>query len=473
MILFILFSVLGVIFAVSYFLGKQKFVPYKLLLCIWLLSIAVSQFRLSPLEKPWTTNFWLALIVFLVLFYLASKIFSKIFNQKISENSSLSWFLDGRLFFAVLLLMAIFSVGANIYIYNYFQTLPILSSIPDRMRFAINKEIFGLWEYGALLPRLAIPLTFIYLLLNRTNKKWPKALAYMNIILGFVILSLYASRLTIIFPILMCYFIYLLLRLKDINPAPSSGVLNPAGIFSLIIHPCGRDRGCLGRCWINLKKIISASAAVVLVVLVISIAIPAVRQHITYRDYYLNEEDDAFSYIMTLSELKIPDNFRWVAPLYIIPAFNLQAFFRSTDFFGPANFYYGQYGLSTLSPLLKIFHLSAPEIKIPWKQMFLPWWITATFLFNYWADFGYWGIIFAAIFWAILLSGVYYFAVRKSGFISTMLFAYFSFMVIMSIYTNYFLRQEFYLDILVVAAVGFLVNKSNKKNKADVSASLI
>ena len=333
------------------------------------------------------------------------------------------------MFFAVLLLMAIFSVGANIYIYNYFQTLPILSSIPDRMRFAINKEIFGLWEYGALLPRLAIPLTFIYLLLSRTNKKWPKALAYMNIILGFVILSLYASRLTIIFPILMCYFIYLLLRLKDIN----------------------------------LKKIISASAAVVLVVLVISIAIPAVRQHITYRDYYLNKENDAFSYIMTLSELKIPDNFRWVAPLYIIPAFNLQAFFRATDFFGPSNFYYGQYGLSTFSPLLKIFHLPAPEIKIPWKQMFLPWWITATFLFNYWADFGYWGIILAAIFWAILLSGAYYFAVKKSGFISTILFAYFSFMVIMSIYTNYFLRQEFYLDIAIIILLGFLINKFRQK----------
>ncbi|MFA4871574.1 MAG: O-antigen polymerase [Patescibacteria group bacterium] len=428
MILFILFSVLGVIFAANYFLGRQKFMPYKLLLCVWLLSIAVSQFRLSPLEKPWTTKFWLILIIFLVLFYVASKIFSKIFNQKISENSSPGRFLDGRLFFAVLLLMAIFSVGANIYIYNYFQTLPILSSIPDRMRFAINKEIFGLWEYGALLPRLAIPLTFIYLLLGKTKKKWPKILAYINIVLGFVILSLYASRLTIIFPILMCYFIYLLLRLKEMN----------------------------------LKKIISASVAVVLVVLIISIAIPAVRQHITYRDYYLNEEDDAFSYIMTLSELKIPDNFRWVAPLYIIPAFNLQAFFRATDFFGPSNFYYGQYGLSTLDPFLKIAYLPVSEIKIPWKQMFLPWWITATFLFNYWADFGYWGVIFAAIFWAILLSGVYYFAVRKSGFISTMLFAYFSFMVIMSIYTNYFLRQELYLDILVIAAVGFLVNKLNK-----------
>ena len=42
---------------------------------------------------------------------------------------------------------------------------------------------------------------------------------------------------------------------NQINPAPSNGVLNPAGRIHLIpIHPRSKLRGILGRCGINCRK---------------------------------------------------------------------------------------------------------------------------------------------------------------------------------------------------------------------------
>ena len=44
-------------------------------------------------------------------------------------------------------------------------------------------------------------------------------------------------------------------RPVHINPAPSSGVLNPSGKFSLTLHPCSRAAGYSGRCWIKWRTI--------------------------------------------------------------------------------------------------------------------------------------------------------------------------------------------------------------------------
>ncbi|MFA5029523.1 MAG: O-antigen polymerase [Patescibacteria group bacterium] len=422
MVLFFVFIILGMAVGLSYFFGNNKFSPAKLLLSLWLLAIGVAQLRLSPYEAAWSGKFWLILALFFLLFYLSYVIFSRLANRKIKAGQIIET-TNSKIFLITILILTILSLAANAYIFSRFGTLPILSSVPDKMRFIINKQVFGLWEYAALLPRIIIPLAFIFLLSGRRSRV-VKIIIFINILLGFLLLSLYASRLVIILPILMSYFGYLIIKIKKIN-------------------------------W---RKIAVASMVVLILVLVISVAIPMFRHFITYRDYYADVDYNAFTYLADLSKLNLPAQLDFLIPLYLIPAFNLQAFFRATDYFSYANWHWGGYGLSTFNSFLKIF--GAPELNgaIAWKEMFLPWWVTATFLFNYWVDFGWLGIIVAAIFWGVLLAVIYNWVTKKPTVLSVMLFAYFSFVTVMSIYTNYLMREEFYLDIILILLVGLPIS---------------
>lgn len=427
MIFFLLFLFLGIVLALRYISGSDKFSPANLLLAVWLVSIAIAQLRLSPHEYKWTVDFWLVLFLFLVLFYLIFSLVSRYANGKMLSNSK-NILINKSIFTWLALVLTFGSVLSNLYIYFQFQTMPIFSSSPDKMRFIINKNIFGLWEYLALLPRLYIPLLFFYLLSAKQIAHKYKVFIWLNIVLGFSLLFLYASRLVIILPILLSYFVYLYLQKNSIN----------------------------------FKKIVISSLIVLLLVGSISVLMPAFRNYITYRDYYIDDlEYTPFTYLVNLSGINVPAGFNWIIPLYIIPSFNLQAMLQATTYYNTTvnNFYGGGYYLSVFNPALKILHLPLSDVVIPWEPMFLSWWVTATFLFTAWADFGYWGIVFMAIFWGTVLALAYQYASKKPTYLSVMLMAYLSFVVIMSIYADYLTRAEFYLDILFIAVTGLIFFK--------------
>lgn len=416
MVLAIIFLILSIGFGWLYLFSPPKFSFDKLLFSLWSAAIGVAQLQLSPYEANWTIKFWLIITLFFAVFYLAYKYSQKLWQQLII--SSQPQLAKSPAFIAIILMLTAFSLAANAYIFTKFGTLPILSSIPDKMRFIINRQVFGLWEYAALLPRIFIPLAFIFLLTKKTSKS-SKALAGGIIVIGLIILSLYASRATIIFALLLCFFSYLIIKRQKMN----------------------------------YKKITAAAGLMLLLVVIISISIPALRQYITYRDYYGDIDYDPFTYLADLSDLRIPANLNFITSLYIIPSFNLQAMMRATNFYNWRNLYWGKYSLS----VFPIFQ----QINIPWKGIFLPWWVTATFLFNYWADWGWLGIIAAAIFWGVGLSLIYNWAIKKAGLLPALIFAYFSFVAIMSIYTNYLMREEFYLDLALILIIGLALDGHN------------
>ena len=357
--------------------------------------------------------------------------------------------IDEKLLVFIVALMTIISVGVNIYIYIRFGTMPILSSAPDKMRFIINKELFGPIEYLSFLPRIFIPLAFIYLVTHKEIKKSNKNILITSIVIGFIILCLYASRVIIIFPILMCYFSYLIIKIKEIN----------------------------------LKQIIISSVIVVSSVIFLSVSIPIFRQYITYKDYYgtiYNQEtgevdlNASVAYLLNISKINLPKQLNFIAPLYIIPSFNLQTLYHATSYFNTSNFYHGRYLLSISDTFLKPFGINLfSDVKIQWKDIFLPWWNTGTFLFDFWADFGYLGIVFAGVMFGIVFAVLYIIGTSKKNLLSTMLFAYFSFFTIMSIYTNYLRRSEFYLDIFVIAflqTIFYYYNKNKDKIEQKIYA---
>ncbi|MEK7167611.1 MAG: O-antigen polymerase [Patescibacteria group bacterium] len=428
MILAIVFAIIGAAFGSIYFFGPEKFSFEHLLFSLWALAVSLAQLRLSPYEEPFTNKFWLVLICFFVLFYLIYKVTKEYFSKRFKDEGK-EWGINGWLAMIALSVLTLLSLGANYYIFNRFGTLPILSTIPDKMRFIINREVFGLWEYASLLPRIFIPLAFIYLAISKIQW-WKRLFLVSDIVLGFFLLSLYASRLIIVITILLCFFSYLIISLKKIS----------------------------------FKKTILSALIAVISVLTVSVSIPAVRQYITYKDYYSDIEYTPFTYLADLSQIKVPERYNFLIPLYLIPSFNLQAMMRATDFFSftENRFYFGTYSLSALDPALKLVHLKEFDVIIPWKAMFLPWWVTATFLFNFWADFGYLGIVLAAVFLGLILGFSYSWATKKTSLGSVMLFAYLSFVVVMSIYTNYFMRPEMYLDLVLILILGLAMGNQER-----------
>ena len=440
------FLIISIFFFIRYFFSKKnKFSFENLFFGLWFLFIGVSQFRLSSLETPYSTNFWIILSIFSLIFYFSYNIFRKKLNGKIKDDNK-TVEIDENIFLFVILSMLIISLITNTYIFLRFGTMPILSTAPDKMRFIINKEIFGPIEYLAFLPRMFIPISFIYLLKNKLSKI-KKIITYITIALGFIMLILYASRVIIVFPIILCYFSYLILKIKDIK----------------------------------FKQLFVSTAIVVFSVLFFSISIPIFRQYITYKDYYggiYDEEtgeldlNSSFSYLLDISKIKIPKQFNLLVPLYIIPSFNLQTLYHATTYFNSSNFYHGRYLLSISDSFLKPFGIYAfKDIKIQWKEIFLPWWNTGTFLFDFWADFGYFGIVLAAVFFGGLFSSIYVFAIKRKSFASIMLFAYFNFFIIMSIYTNYIRREEFYLDLFLIAFLQILIYYYSR-NKAVIEQKI-
>lgn len=426
MILAIVLIILGLISGWGYLFAKEKLHFDLLLISIWLIAIGVAQFRLSPLERPWTINFWLLLLSSGIFFILSYRFGNYLWNKYLTTTEN-KLIINHYLFLIILGSSTFLTLIANFYIFKRFGTLPLISSIPDKMRFIINREVFGPIEYAALLPRIYIPLSFLYLVINQKIKKKTLWLIIINIIIGLIFLLFYASRLTIVITILLCYFGYLAIKIKELSS----------------------------------KKLITTALVTIIIVLVVSITIPIVRQFITYKDYQYEGEYNPFNYITSISQINLPSALQFLIPLYLIPAFNLQALMRSLEIYQQPSFY-GGYSLSVFDSLLKIFNLPQFNIKINWGEIFVPWWNTATFLFNYLVDFGWWGIYTAVIIWGLILSLIYVLNKKRPSLLTAFLLSYFSFVVIMTIYTNYFNREELYLDLILFFLISFIINFNKK-----------
>lgn len=425
MFLAIIFILLGLSCGFWYLLGRQKLRFDLLLASIWLIAIGVAQLHLSPLERPWSASFWFLLASFALILGLVYAWGNRFWDKRL-KNKEANILLEPSFLF-ILVFLALLALAANTYIFWRFGTLPLLSTIPDKMRFIINKEVFGPIEYAALLPRIYIPLSFLYPIINKSVKKLHRGLIIANIILGLIFLLFYASRLTIVITVLLCYFGYLAIRIKELS----------------------------------IKKILMASFMVVAIILSISIAIPAMRQFITYRDYQYAGEYNPFAYISTISQVNLPPAIQFLIPLYLIPTFNLQALMRVTEFYGGATFY-GAYSLSVFNSLLELVRLPQFSAVIEWDKVFVPWWNTATFIFGYFVDFGWIGAWLAAAIWGFGLSFIYAWNNKRPSLLTAFVLSYFSFVSIMTIYTNYFGREELYLDLALILFIFILLRPKQK-----------
>ena len=104
LVLFI-FVLLGLVVGFFYLFGKNKFSPVSLLISLWLVAIGISQLRLSPYELPFSFQFWLVLIGFLLIFYFSSLESSKWWD-KIKEKKE-NYYTSDNFVFIILFLMTL------------------------------------------------------------------------------------------------------------------------------------------------------------------------------------------------------------------------------------------------------------------------------------------------------------------------------------------------------------------------------
>lgn len=447
----ILFCVLGLFFFYLFFFKKPKLHPLKFFLGLWFCVIGISQLLLSDFEKPWTFYFWILIFSSLACFALGAFV-GDILRRKRKPKptpkvsfrgakrrgiSQLVWG-ELRLKLAILVLVAL-SILANIYIYLKIGTLPLFSSDPDNLRFIINRHIFGLWEYLALAARIFIPLACIYLFLQRKVSKKDWIFSILVMVFGLATLIIYMSRITIFFPVLLSYFAYLLLNIKSLT----------------------------------FKKIILSTLIALIFLGSFMIAIPKIRQTISYRGVYkaiaiqfMEEEEIAGrtseTYLFDISKLHIPEKLSFLAFPYTSTSFNLQTLQNATQYYPQKHsFYLGKASFWFLYPLTK---LNFFNIDIPWKE-FAPasWWNTATYLFPFWTDFGMAGIILGCLIWGLVASAAYWWARKRRTVLSLLGFGLLGFVLFFSFYTNYMARSEFWLDVVLIIAIGYFVNSKFKK----------
>lgn len=430
-ILIAIFIVSGVAFFYYYFFGKQPLQPLKLFLGIWCFGIAIAQLQLSALEQPWSKSFWLIILGSLACFAIGALLFA-LLAQKLKIAQSLELAISEKKLLIAIGLLIFLTLAANLYIFLQFSTFPLLSSDPDRLRFIINKEIFGLWEYFALLPRWILPLLFFYIFLfpSKNVKKW--CIISLAAIFNIFVLLGYAARLNFFFAALLIYFSYLILNIAKLNA----------------------------------KKIIIASLLIVIFLGAVSAVIPALRQSISYRDYpYLDEEYkkfDRFAYLATISQIKMPPQLGFALPIYLGVSFNFQALQKAIAYYPQQEqFFGGKMTLAIFNPLYKLLHLPTIAVSLPWDKIFLQWWVTGTYLLLGYIDFGLFGLFITALIFGAVSQYLYWRATKKTDFLSVFLFAYISFILIMTIYTNYFSRPELYLDLFLLLALAQSLRKNS------------
>ncbi|HEX9504198.1 MAG TPA: O-antigen polymerase [Patescibacteria group bacterium] len=416
-LLITIFTIVSVASFWQFLRGKYQLAPLWLMLSAWFIAIAISQLHLSELEWLWPAKYWYLIFVSLGSFVLGFLVFDKVWQRypwwmkiKLLARENLS---EQKLRYLIYFLFAVSLVGLYMF-YKRAGNFPLLAPDPDVFRFAADEKVPGLINYVAQLARVFIPLSFF--LIFRQNFSWRRHWDLVTICLvGTVFLILYASRTQIFFIDLWIMALYLLMR----KP--------------------------------NLRQAIKFYPAFLLVSIVVLAAVPLIRQYKSYGPGYLGA-------VTGINESHYNPIEKAFVPIYIGVSFNQQALLH-------AEIYYRnhpiQHGKVSLDPFTNIFGKAIPALNqfkshYDLGAIFYSWWNTGTYLFPFVQDFGDAAFYVIPFLIAAILTLVWYYWKTSPNFLSTNLYAYSMFFIVMTVYLSFTVRAEMYLDLMLLFA-GYLI----------------
>lgn len=416
-ILFFLFSAIAVLLFSFFIKGKYAKSPLWLMLFAWAVALGVPQLNLSEIEQPWTTEFWILIIVSLVSFVFGFFAFNKFWMKyPIWEHLNV---LKRNTFSVVSLRVVIYGLAmlsliGLVMFYQRAGNFPLTSSDPDVFRFEADEKVPGLINYMAQLARLFIPLSFFLIFWENFSlkKHWDLTLLCL---VGIVSIIVFASRTQIFFVDLWIMAMYLFMRKPN---------------------------------WSQALKFYPVFLIISIVVLA---AVPIIRQAKSYGDGYLAN-------VTVVNISGFAPGGEYLLPIYVGISFNMQALLHAQQYYeiNPT-----QSGKVTLDPFTNIVGFDQYASDFDLCNIFQCWWNTGTYLFPFVQDFGNAAFYFIPFIIAGMLTFLWRYWLSNPNFFSINLYAYACFFMVMTIYLSFTVRAEMYIDLFVLFVAYILV--TNKR----------
>jgi oligosaccharide repeat unit polymerase len=397
--------------------GKYKLSPLWLMLSVWFLSIGISQLHLSELEMPWPVKYWYLLAVSLLSFVASFFAFNKIWqkNEWWTKVKLLTKekFSEARLEYVIYFLFLVSLVALYMF-YQRAGNFPLLAEDPDVFRFEADEKVPGLINYLSQLARIFIPLSFFLIFKNGFNWRKHWDLVVMCLI-GTVFLILFASRTQIFFIDLWVMALYLLMR----KP--------------------------------NFKQALKFYPFFLLISIIVLAAVPLIRQYKSYGEGYLG----AITGIHSENYNPLGKAF---LPIYVGVSFNQQALLHAWQYY---QVHPVQHGKVSLDPFTNIVGLDQFKSNYDLGEIFYSWWNTGTYLFPFVQDFGESAFYFVPFLIAGILTWLWHYWKTTPNFLSTNLYAYAMFFIVMTVYLSFTVRAEMYLDLALLFIVHIFISRTS------------
>jgi hypothetical protein len=415
-LLFSLFSLAAVAFFVLFLRGPYKHSPLWLMLSAWSVALGVPRLNLSEIETTWTGEFWMLVMISLASFTLGFFTF-KLFWNKYPLWNKLG-ILSRNIFspLAVRMFVYFLVIASAVGMFMFYQRagdFPLTSSDPDVFRFEADEKVPGLINYTAQLARLFIPLAFFLMFWQgfSLRKHWDLALLSL---VGTISLILFASRTQIFFIDLWVMAMYLFIR-------------RPNWKQSLKFYPF-----------------------FLIISIVVLAAVPIYRQYKSYgsSSYLAGVTAIDSSAYNPLEEALLP--------IYVGVSFNMQSLLHAQQYYEVNEV---QMGRVTLDPFTNIVGLDSLRSNFDLCEIFQCWWNTGTYLFPFVQDFGNAAFFFVPFLIAGILTFAWRYWQEHPNFLSTNLYAYACFFMVMTIYLSFTVRAEMYIDLFVLVVGYFLVTR--------------
>jgi hypothetical protein len=412
-ILFLIFILASGGFFYLFLFGKYKRSPLWLMLSAWMMALGIPRLNLSDIERSWSGEFWMLVIISLISFALGFFVFNKFWSKyPIWEKWS---FLRRDLFSIrnlrlLIYFLAFCSVIGLVMFYQRAGNFPLTSLDPDVFRFAADEQVPGLINYAAQLARLFIPLAFFTMFWESFSfrRHWDLVLFCL---FGIISLVLFASRTQIFFIDLWVMALYLFIR----KP--------------------------------NLKQALKFYPIFLIISVLVLAAVPLIRQAKSYGENYL-------SGVTAIDTSHFAPGGEYLLPIYVGVSFNMQALLHAQQYYEVNQI---QMGRVTLDPFTNILGMDSLASDFDLCEIFECWWNTGTYLFPFVQDFGNVAFYFVPFLIAGVLTLLWRYWQEHPNFLSINFYAYACFFMVMTIYLSFTVRAEMYIDLFVLLFAYILV----------------
>lgn len=405
LILAVLIVLLSIWFVNNYI---KSFSPLSIFLYFWSLFLFISLMHLTYLEDEISIYTYFIVFISIVSFVFGFKVIQK--KLKLDTKDEPKYLIsEYRIFNFVLVL---FILGVVSFVYIYIKTgIPIFSQTPDAKRFEISRQIFGPIEYLSWIHHVLIPIEFS-LIMSRKIRGLRKIALFILMIVGLLILASSTTRLMLFIPMFMCLIIFVYYKREN-------------------------------------KKLLYVSFAfLVSVFLLVFYGIFKIRYGAI----------GGLEYLANIFQPK-KEWYVYIISVYSVFSFNMQTLdgilstYPSFSFNGANTFF------NVINSVLNI-HLG--QVEIIWGDIFLPFWVTGTYLGKIYIDLGVLGIILIPFIFGSLSGYIYKKFINSSyqnKFFYIIIFSYLNLVLVLNFYTVYMFREEVFLNIILFCFLFMLSRK--------------